>query len=259
MTALAAPPVAPSDRWTKATCSMCGRVLTVPKRVLARQPHPVCPTCKPPVAPPPAESKMDQWQRLCRLWGVNPELAKVSQLPPAAEAARRAILQAHRKISDGQPAWVLFYGATGTGKTTAAFGLLSMLVGAGVLDMHHDVRIANEAGLIGPVTVERNGFVSTLPADPTPALAGRRLLLLDELGRTDFVRPAAGVQARLDLLNHMVARSISGIFTTNVPLDKLPEALGDRAVAERLIAMSETPVPVAETSLRRGVDVLNHR
>lgn len=232
----------------RVTCALCGgEVRFPPSSSTIRSSSVTCLDCGPVRPPVPAVSRRQQWLTLCKRWAVNPTYARISAVPNPTTAAALTLLV--KAIGRGAPKRALLYGPTGTGKTTAAFAVLSWLIGEGHLEFA-DIAITRESDLLVPFTDDRGRWVNP---DFRRHLAGKRVVVLEEFGRAHYPPSMdGGVEARLALLDWVVANDVSMIITTNVALDQMGAVLGDAAVAERLWAMiDQTPLTVAAASLRR--------
>lgn len=240
------------DIITTVACSLCGGDVHYPATAHLRGPA-VCLRCCPPPPPPPQLTQREMWFRLCKRWNVNPDVARISKI--VDDLARKLLGRVADRMVDSlkssaprrsRPPSVLLYGPTGTGKTTAAFAVLSYLIGAGALEFR-DIAIASEAELLVP-RADDFGRMN----DFRPFLRDKRVLVVEEVCRSQF--PASmgdGGEARLALLNYLQSHDIITIFTTNLSMDELPRIVGDLAVVERLLVMVDNaPLRIADSSLR---------
>lgn len=135
--------------------------------------------------------------------------------------------------ADAEPRSLLILGPTGTGKTWAAYGALRLAVitalrpnRAGVFHVH-GWETVTFADFIASMRPSRTG-------DPEGRMAELRavpLLMVDDLGIAKATEFTEEVTYRL--ISGRYDAMLPTIFTSNLPLGQLKEALGDR-IASRL-------------------------
>lgn len=161
---------------------------------------------------------------------VDADLAQVDS-PALAEWVKAL----PRKVQDCPS--LLIAGPTGTGKTYAAYAVLRAM---GV-DRWQAVTYADLAAELRPSGRD--------PESAFDRYAKTHLLLLDDLGAAKGSEWVEEMTYRL--INRRYEQRLPSIFTTNVPLAKLREVLGER-VASRLVEMCRV-VPMTGGDRRRSV------
>lgn len=146
------------------------------------------------------------------------------------------IAAASQQPEGGSPRSLLITGPTGTGKTWQAYGAVKWLVTAGVVGRWDAVTAPGLFARLRP----RDGGDSEAEYE---RLASVPLLLLDDLGAAKESEWTEEVTYRL--VNHRSAWVLPTVFTTNLPADKLKEALTER-VFSRLMECDRVPLKGAD-------------
>lgn len=133
-------------------------------------------------------------------------------------------------VNDGPS--LLIVGATGTGKTHAAFAALRVLLSCGIRCNAEAIATADLYAALRP----RPGIDSE---EEFNRFARADVLMLDDLGAAKSSEWTEEINYRL--INHRYERRRPTLMTTNVPPKNLVAVLGDR-VASRLVEMAERVV-----------------
>ena len=124
---------------------------------------------------------------------------------------------------------LLILGRTGTGKTHQAIGAIRTLAAKGVtVGWHADTAPGLFASLRPREGVDTEAEFRKIATAP--------LLLIDDLGAAKVTEWTEEILYRL--INDRYEAILPGLFTSNVPVDELRAALGDR-VASRLTEMCQ--------------------